>query len=179
MKANGVLIASAGIYMDKYEVTFEQYDYYCKRTGKKKPADEGWGRGKRPVINVNWHEAKAYCKWCKKRLPTETEWEKAAKGPEGVDQPSPLGDYAWYSGNSGSTTHPVGGKKPNGYGLYDMLGNVWEWTSSDWSSTDKDKVLRGGSWLNGSRGVRAGDRHVNDPSDRNIISGFRCARDGR
>src|SRR6185369_7443585 len=85
-----------------------------------------------PVTAVSWDEAGRYCaaEEPPKRLPTEAEWEKAAKG--GADEaPEPLGDYAWFSGNSIDRTQPVMQKRPNGYGLHDMLGNVREWTA-DW-----------------------------------------------
>jgi formylglycine-generating enzyme required for sulfatase activity len=123
----------------KYPVTFEEYDYFCEATGREKPSDEGWGRGRRPVINVTAYDAEAYCEWLSKvtgkfyRLPTENEWEYACRGgSDGEycfgDDVSQLVDYAWYSDNSEGKTHPVGEKKPNNYGLYDMHGNVWEWT---------------------------------------------------
>jgi formylglycine-generating enzyme len=182
-------------YMDEHEVTFDQYDAYAAATGKRKPGDEGWGRGKRPVIRVTWHEADAYCKWAGKRLPTEAEWEKAARGgastkySHGADY-NGLGDYAWYNSNSGQKTQPVGQKKPNGYGLYDMAGNVLEWVA-DWY--DKDyyqnspaknpvgpgsgtlRALRGGSWFNNPDFMRPAFRNWYYPRGTTVNDGFRCA----
>jgi len=159
-------------YISKYEVTFDQYDNFCEATGREKPSDNGWGRGNRPVINVNWFDTVAYCEWLSDksgteiRLPTEAEWEYAACG--GIKSmnykysgSNDLEEVGWYSKNSGKKTHPVGQKKANELGLYDMSGNVWEWCS-DWyekdyyqnsprnnpqgSNSGKYRVLRGGSW---------------------------------
>jgi len=145
-------------YIGKYEVTFEEYDKFCDATGRNKPYDEGWGRGKRPVINVSWNDVTAYCKWLSQqtgktyRLPTEAEWEYAAGGGQnsplgkgvqgdvllqkwaGTNNESSLGSYAWYSSNSNSKTHPVGTKQPNSLGIYDLSGNVWEWCSDKYGS---------------------------------------------
>ncbi len=186
-------------YMDEHEVTFEQYDAYAAAKGQRKPDDAGWGRNKRPVINVTWHEAEAYCKWAGKRLPTEAEWEKAARGGSNTQHShgadiNGLGDYAWYAGNSGQKTQPVGRKKPNGYGLYDMAGNVYEWTA-DWYDKDYYKnspaknpagpgsgtlhSLRGGSCGNYVSFMRPAFRNWYYPAGKNIIDGFRCAGMGR
>ncbi len=126
----------------KYEVTFDEYDLFCEATNREKPDDNGWGRGKRPVINISWYDAAEYAKWLseqtgkKFRLPTEEEWEYACRaGTTGSRfcQDNELSEYAWYYMNSDGRTHPVGEKKPNPWGLYDMLGNVWEWTASEYS----------------------------------------------
>jgi formylglycine-generating enzyme required for sulfatase activity len=87
------------------------------------------GDGNLPVEQVNWNEAKLYCETVNMRLPTEAEWEYAACGGDSSARYGPLDKVAWYDGNSGKTTHPVAQKQKNGYGLYDMLGNVYEWTA--------------------------------------------------
>lgn len=183
-------------YIDKYEVTFEQYDKFCEATGRARPDDSGWGRGKMPAINILWEEATAYAKWAGKRLPTEAEWEKAARAGSNTkycfgDNESELGEYAWYDNNSGGKTHPVGTKKPNKWGLYDMHGNVWEWCSDYYSigyqtnasnknpqgpDTGQLRVLRGGSWANTADGCCSSFRNRGPLDDRQSIRGFRCAR---
>ena len=186
-------------YIDKYEVTFAYYDAFCDATGRTKPPDKkGWGRGTRPVINVSWDDSKAYCTWAGKRLPTEAEWERACRaGTDTVysfgDDPGLLGNYAWYSANSGKMNHYVGEKSPNAFGLYDMHGNVWEWVA-DWYDSGyyavsplnnpqgppsgTTRVLRGGSWYNyGGGNLRSGYRYIDVvPGVSNHIIGCRCAK---
>jgi len=184
-------------YIDMYEVTFAQYDAFCDATGRSKPYDSGWGRGTRPVVNIDWNDSKAYCTWAGKRLPTEAEWERACRAGTdtvygfGADA-GLLGSYAWYSSNSGDMTHPVGEKLPNAFGLYDMHGNVWEWCA-DWYDTGyyavsppnnpqgpasgTYRVLRGGSWFDADLILRSANRSdvLGVPASYNINIGCRCA----
>jgi len=191
--------------IDRHEVTVEQYAAFLQETGNSAPSD--WrtmnqpSNKKRPVSSVDWADAVAYCKWAGKRLPTEAEWEKAARGtdgrlyPWGNDPPTPL--HANY-GKTGSHNYealaPVGtfenGKSP--YGIYDMAGNVWEWVS-DWYDTDYYKnspqqnpegpptggfkVIRGGAWNTSARNLRSSDRYWDPPSFRSLyFPGFRCVK---
>jgi formylglycine-generating enzyme required for sulfatase activity len=127
-----------------------------------------------PVESVDWTQAGNYCKAIGGRLPTEQEWEYAARAGTTGSRYGTLDAVAWYYGNSGRTTHPVGLKQPSAFGLYDMLGNVWEWTVSDYDTTGKYKTVRGGSWLYGTRSVRASLRNGSEPSLRFNNLGFRC-----
>lgn len=126
-----------------------------------------------PVETVNWNEAKSYCEAVAMRLPTEAEWEYAARAGTTGSRYGDLDEVAWYDKNSGNTTHPVGLRQPNAFGLYDMLGNVWQWTSDNYDANTK--VVRGGSWDFNSRSVRASDRGGVVPAYRNSDIGFRCA----
>jgi len=153
-----------------------------------------------PVEKVSWHDAQAFLKKLNTmdpgknyRLLTEAEWEYACRAGTTGERYGELDAIAWYDKNSGGRTHPVGQKQPNAWGLYDMLGNVWEWCA-DWygenyyansPSTDPRgpssgsyRVLRGGSWYNSAFYTRSAYRCRNNPaycySD---YYGFRCARD--
>ncbi|MCI5137658.1 MAG: formylglycine-generating enzyme family protein [Candidatus Electrothrix sp. AR1] len=173
----------------RYPVTFVEYDAFCEATDRDKPKDEGWGRDQRPVINVSWDDATAYCVWLSRetgnfyRLPTEAEWEYACRaGSESSwcfgDDEEQFGEYAWYSKNADKRTHPVGEKKANNWGLYDLHGNVCEWCG-DWygekyyyferrrygtvmktldPAQGKYRVIRGGSWDAPPRYVRCSVR---------------------
>jgi len=155
----------------KYPVTFEEYDLFCKDTGRKKPDDNGWGRGKRPVINVSWDDAKVYCDWLNKklgieenspyryRLPTEAEWEYACRAGTTTkwsfgDNEEELEKYAWYNKNSNGKTHPVGEKLPNPWGLYDMHGNVFEWCEDDYIDNYKKTPRDGSAYKSGKEDLR-------------------------
>ena len=123
-------------YIDKYEVTQGQYVAFCEATGRARQASYGAGKGDYPVDNISWNDAKAYCKWKKKRLPTEAEWEKACRAGSDSrwcfgDDENMLGKYAWFDANSREGVHPVGEKLSNRFGVYDMHGNVDEWCA-DW-----------------------------------------------
>ncbi len=190
---------SRGFLMSKYEVTQAQYKAVMGTNPSSFKGDN------KPVEQVSWHDAVAYCaKLTEKekaagrlpvgyeyRLPTEAEWEYACRAGTTTafsfgDDVSKLGEYAWYGGNSSSTTHPVGKKKPNGWGLYDMHGNVWEWCQ-DWygnypggSVTDPQgpatgsyRVERGGYWRSFAGHCRSADRNGYGPGSRYRGLGFR------
>jgi formylglycine-generating enzyme required for sulfatase activity len=130
-----------------------------------------------PVESVTWNDAAAFCKAVGGRLPTEMEWEYAARAETTGAQYGEVTDIAWYSGNSAGETHPVGRKKANGFGLYDMLGNVWEWTADNYN--DRRKSTRGGSWSNGVNVLRVSYRDRGEPTGSSVILGLRCAEDVR
>jgi formylglycine-generating enzyme required for sulfatase activity len=193
--------------MGKYEVTFEEYDRFAIATGRRLPEDQSWGRGKRPVINVSWDDAKAYAAWLSVqtqiayRLPSESEWEYAARSGAkqevwaGTSEESQLGEYAVFLDNSGNRTAEVGTKQANGFGLHDLSGNVWEWVEDCAHSTyDKApldgsawleanggdcgrRVLRGGSWLNIPENLRVSYRLWNVTFNRSTNLGFRLVQD--
>jgi formylglycine-generating enzyme required for sulfatase activity len=184
-------------YIGKNEVTFNEYDRFCNDTGREKPNDNGWGRGLRPVINVNWKDATAYCKWLSEKtdkfysLPTEAQWEYAARGGNksngyqyaGSDDLDPIG---WYNGNSKRKTSVIKAKKPNELGIYDMTGNVSEWCNNfhaEYSNTQqqdpqgpssgKKKVSRGGSWYSPKNECRITLRETPVPGQIYNALGFR------
>jgi formylglycine-generating enzyme required for sulfatase activity len=179
-------------YIGKYEVTFDQYGQYAKANNLKLPDDSGFGRGKRPVINISWNEAASYAKWLgeqtgkKYRLPTEAEWEYAARA--GKDTKYWWGNdirqdgKVWANcdgcGSQWDKTAPVGQFPANAFGLHDTAGNVWEWVQDCWHNSYKGdsrpddgsawgeadggdcslRVIRGGSWDSGPGGLRSATR---------------------
>lgn len=204
-----------GFYIDKYEVTNQDYEKFANATNRKKPwhwagGNIPKGEERVPVYNVTWFDADSYCKSVGKRLPTEAEWEKAARG--GLDRKKyPWGDSGLGNGGYGApdagaesnrgtmanANYPfgavnVGSFQPNGYGLFDMAGNVWEWTS-DWydrnyySITPRKnpagpaeghyKVIRGGGWVDDDdRNLMNSFRNYTDPDLKAESIGFRCAK---
>ena len=183
------------------EVTFAEWDT-CVAAGACKAPEAAWGRGDRPVINVNWDDAKQYVAWLSRitgkeyRLLTEAEWEYAARAGSQTrfsfgDDELRLDRQVWYSRNSDNRTQPVGRKAANAFGLHDMHGNVYEWVEDPWHDSyegaptdgslwvkegESRRVVRGGSWLDGPQYLRAADRGAFSPGDRMIGLGFRLAR---
>jgi formylglycine-generating enzyme required for sulfatase activity len=194
-------------YIDKYEVTTSRYAAFLRETGRAKP--QYWNRislvsdGDRPVVGVDWNDADAYCRYYGKRLPTEAEWEKAARGTDGRVYPWGNGnptrrlasfDQSRWSEMGYALLAPVkshdGGKSP--YGVYHMAGNVWEWVA-DWyansyyqnspsqnptgPSSGSFRVVRGGYWGSSPQALRSASRYYGiDPTDRNNGLGFRCLK---
>ena len=221
-------------YIDQHEVTNAKYQTFVAATGHPPPRgigytavyellkndyepwnDPGFNHPDQPVTTVTWFDATAYCEWVGKRLPTEAEWEKAARGglegaryPWGNTEPDNTSanfadsqtEFEWRSPdvNDGFLfTAPVGTFPPNGYGLFDMAGNVWEWCA-DWYSptyysdvqgaespprnptgpdTGERRVLRGGTWYRAVHTIRNAERVSDFPSNSLNVVGFRCAMD--
>lgn len=187
-------------YLDEKEATIAQYADFVTRTKHRPPYN--WPGGKPdptkltfPVAAISWDDAAAYCKWIGKRLPTEAEWERAARGAiEDAEYPwgnrKPTNKDARFDTVEGPG--PVATFAPNGFGLYDIAGNVWEWTS-DWYAKDyyaispaddpkgpdsgQYKVLRGGSWADVSKYLRVANRTWARPAERGPNIGVRCAAD--
>ncbi|MBI4489949.1 MAG: formylglycine-generating enzyme family protein [Deltaproteobacteria bacterium] len=210
-------------YIDMYEVTNAQFKQFVDATGYNPPvppwfqvwneeSGEYGGKGippkkwvnpvgpksepNHPVVRVTWQDAEAYCKWAGKKLPTEAEWEKAARGTDG--RRYPWGDH-WEASRANSKETKLGnvlpvGSYPSGlspYGIHDMAGNVWEWVA-DWydetyyqRANDKNpkgpdsgqvRVLRGGSWVSPSMHLRSSFRLPHSPANRSASIGFRCAQ---
>jgi formylglycine-generating enzyme required for sulfatase activity len=186
---------SAPFYLGKYEVTQAQW----KAVMGTNPS-YFTGNPNRPVENVSWEDVQEFIKrlnqqegWEVCRLPTEAQWEYAARAGTTTARYADVGAIAWYAENSGNETRAVGQKRPNAWGLYDMLGNVWEWChdgkrtyTADTvvdpigpTGAGADRVFRGGSWDFPARFVRAAGRVWLDPSFRYGHLGFRCASSGR
>ncbi len=175
--------------IDRYEVTFESYDKFANETGRDLPDDAGMGRGRRPVINVDWDDARAYAAWASDkygihfRLPTEAEWEYTCRGGGRFEQYCGSRDPNEVAVYNQLATSPVGSKKANALGLYDMSGNAWEMTCSPYDfeasivnaeygggeikclekspRQDISLVFRGGSWESPSKEIRATRRRIN------------------
>ncbi len=214
-------VTVSDFYLSKYELTVKEYLAFAKEAkahypewleaGSKYNINTGTADYYRklgsalqdennPIVGVSWEDAVAYCQWFSAknggqyRLPTEAEWEYAARGgKQGKGAPyagsAAVDEVAWYSTNSSSKPHPVGGKKANELGLFDMSGNVWEWCS-DWygsyssgaqtnptgPTTGSGRVYRGGSWGGDPQIARVAYRGNGGPTLRGNNLGFRLAR---
>ena len=218
---------SKGFWMGQTEVTVGSYKRFARQAGRSMPREEdgfgrqlnrGWSDDALPIVNVTWGDAQAYCSWAEGRLPTEAEWEYAARGGSATNTHGALDEVAWYADNSGrqrfeSATialtrgpnallqrivdnkdqmHKVAGKRPNGFGLFDVLGNVSEWVN-DWydgkyyshspshdpagPASGAARVRRGGSWQDPPWIVRLSYRDTLNPRDESADVGLRCAWD--
>ncbi len=186
-------------FMGKYDVTQGQW----KELMGDNPSEFNLCGDNCPVENISWNDTQGFIEKLKQRigknyrLPTEAEWEYAARSGgkkerwAGTNSESELGEYAWFDANSGDKTHPVGKKKPNGLGLYDMSGNVWEWcqdlyhenyyknspkNNPSGPDSGTNRVLRGGSWFNGAGYTRTEKRLSIIPDYRDSNDGFRLVR---
>ena len=189
--------------LGRYAVTFDEYDQFCAATKREQPNDQGWGRGRRPVINVSWEDAVAYCEWLawetgqRYRLPSEAEWEYACRA--GTTTRYSWGDAitaekANYSESKLGKTTKVGAYLSNPWGFFDMHGNVWEWVEDVWHDSYREApryglpwrrknedrsgshVIRGGSYDNASKFLRSVYRVGNRPHIKHEYVGFRVAR---
>ena len=215
---------SKGFWMGQTDVTVEAYKKYVRESGKSMPDEPvarekklnpNWSNDTVPMTMVSWTDSRDYCDWAGLRLPTEAEWEYAARGGSSSARYGELDEIAWWGGNSGDKTFDADGiiksdssnyfkklienggrprgvaqKRANAFKLYDMLGNVWQWTA-DWYKTPyagdmletdpqgppggERRVLRGGSWVVNSSYVRSSIRIRGRPAYRNVNVGLRCA----
>jgi formylglycine-generating enzyme required for sulfatase activity len=189
--------------ISKYEITFAQYDAFARATGRALPDDPGKGRGRHPVTHVTWDDANAFAQWVSKqtgltfRLPSESEWEYAARAGTNTN-------YAWGNdfnsnmansnarGDGWKAIAPVGSYASNAFGLYDMAGNVWEWTAdcavynyvnapADGSANESGDcelhAVRGGSWYSDPEFLRVYARNWDENSVQLIDLGFRLAQE--
>jgi formylglycine-generating enzyme required for sulfatase activity len=185
-------IIRKGFWLGQTAVTVSAYQRFAKAAGKTMPVAPLYEQtGDYPVVNVSWSDAKEFCQWRGGRLPTEAEWEYAARGGTAGERYGLWDDIAWYNRNSGGHAHPVGKKQPNEFGFYDMLGNVAQWTDSydmnerydaprqdpQGSSRSRFRPPRGGSWSSEALKCRVCARPAMLPETRNPSIGFRCARD--
>ncbi len=215
---------TAGHWMGQTEVTVGAYKRFAAATARPmppepvfngRPLNPGWGNEAMPMVEVTWDDAQSYCRWAGGRLPSEAEWEYAARAGSTAAHYDDLDAIAWYADNSGSQRldsqtiwktaseagyekrlndngngpHEVAQKRANAFGLFDMLGNVWEWVNDWWDQSDyqnsppqdpggptsgTERILRGGSWLDRPRDIRVSLRNRRNPASKDFDLGFRC-----
>jgi len=214
-----------GYWLGQTEVTVGAYKRFAGATERQmppepvfqgRPLSPGWADEAMPIVDVTWDDAQTYCRWVGGRLPSEAEWEYAARAGSTAAWYGDLDEIAWYADNSGrqrldsptlwrkeneanyekrlnengNGVHQVAQKRANDFGLFDMLGNVWEWVFDWWDqsfylnsppqdpggpTSGTEHLLRGGSWLGRPRDVRASLRNRRNPADKDFDLGFRCA----
>ena len=188
-------------YLGRYPVTNEEYARFLEANPHEKQprywADRHFNQTRQPVVGVDWEEAHRFAQWAGGRLPTEAEWEYAVRAGTTSryfwrKSDADADEYAWYFLNSQSVTHPVGEKRPNRFGLHDMVGNVWEWQQDRWHDNYQGapsdgsawenvnsgrRVIRGGSWFDIPDDLRSADRNWNFTVNRYYVIGFRLAQD--
>ena len=219
------VVISEGFWLGQTEVTVGAFKRFASATGTGMPPkptlgddarDIAWSNEQMPIVNAGWEDADDYCRWAGGRLPTEAEWEYAARAGSKDARYGPLDAVAWDADNSGreridslqiwrempehyhhslqangNRPHEVGQKRPNGFNLYDTLGNVLEWVNDRYGdkyyegSPERDpqgpgrgggRVLRGGSWNFTPKDARVSSRGWSEPDVRFIFYGFRCSR---
>jgi formylglycine-generating enzyme required for sulfatase activity len=177
-------VALSPFWIGVREVTWEEYSLYYESwkqekvdgvtrpsqpdvVDPKEPFPNGAEQSPRhPAVAIGWFGAQGYCEWLSKktghryRLPTEAEWEYACRAGSAAPHPEPLDDHAWHKANSDAQTHPVGEKKPNAFGLRDVLGNVWEQCLEPYAPPAFGPVVRGGAWNTPPGDVRAANRQT-------------------